>query len=315
MITGPERWTYGVEHEFADWNRNEPLPENFGIDYRDVTIVNSNGIAVDPLAKLYHRGGEIQTPPTPTAREQVALMIHLADIHDVTVNYRSNLHVHIRVPGLKDNLEALKQLQEFNAQHLPNVLPAIEPMWSIDDHERRMCKEDKVYPTTVWRKGAKRRLNRCRVSHHTIIPWARVKNQLAAKSLQEFFEAEVPRSQAGRPLWHCQPRAAVNLRQLMQTDTIEFRHWPGTLFMHQLYDAVRWCSEYLLMGLFNCKEDPMKLLKWDEWTFPQWNVYCHWMEVRYRATCHDGTNCPETIVNNIKAIESGMWDDLSGMPR
>ena len=41
---------------------------------KDNTIVNSNGVANDPLGKLCKYGGEINTKPTSTVEEQVEII-------------------------------------------------------------------------------------------------------------------------------------------------------------------------------------------------------------------------------------------------
>ena len=42
---------------------------------------------------------------------------------------------------------------------------------------------------------------------------------------------------------------------------------------------------------------------------PRFPRYEHWMENRYRATCHDGTLFKENIERNIKLILAGEFDD------
>jgi len=109
----------------------------------------------------------------------------------------------------------------------------------------------------------------------------------------------------GRPLWHFQPRAAVNLRQLRETDTIEFRHFPGTLDIAELTISFEWCAHYLECALVG--HNPINT--WVGWNgFPKFPKYVHWMECRYRATCHDGTLSKAEIVENIKLIEEGRFD-------
>ena len=63
-------WTYGCEHELADWDCNGELPTGFSRTH-DHTIVNSNGIAASPNPKHYPIGGEIITPPSNTPKLQV----------------------------------------------------------------------------------------------------------------------------------------------------------------------------------------------------------------------------------------------------
>lgn len=304
-------WTYGAEHELADWpalTLGKQLP-GFGRDTKDITCVNSNGIANDPTLRYYTLGGEINTPPSGMIAEQGAYLHQIISVYpEAKVNYRSNLHFHIRVPGLRNNLDALKRFALFNDTQLrAGILDIVEP---IDKPYRGDYPEE-----TAWR-GALRRWKRRRRSHHTILPINRLPLQLGAQTVERFFEAEVPYSRAGRPLWHAQARAAVNLRQLMETDTIEFRHFPGTLAPNKVTMAGLWCKVYTqcalewegspaninLPGEFQSAGGDFTLL-------PKFEPYVHWQEVRYRATVHDGTLSKEQIVQNIVAIEAGSFDD------
>ena len=65
-------------------------------------------------------------------------------------NHRSNLHLHVRVPGLIDNLELLKRIQFYIHILLPTVIDAVEPMETPSGegdyylaHKKR-CKRRKV---------------------------------------------------------------------------------------------------------------------------------------------------------------------------
>lgn len=288
-----KNWTYGAEHEWADWDQRQ-IPQAFGIDRDDVTIVNSNGIAADPSGKLYPYGGEINTPPTVSTHGQVQVLTYLKEhFPEATVNYRSNLHIHVRVPGLKQDLEMLKKLQAYTRDNLPAVLPLIEPI-------PRPTKEQYIDPEEY--KGAMRRYARRKKSHQTLVPAKRVELQLAATSIQEFFEFEAPFVN-GKPMWFISPRAAVNIRQLLETDTIEFRHFPGTLDEDEMLTCVEWCRDYLLAALFTEQSAfDLYVEKYKDRKFPTFPPYIHWMEVRYRQTCHDGTLTKEQIKDNIERI-------------
>lgn len=297
-----DTWTYGAEHELADWDRKVEMLEGFGVDTDDYTIVNSNGIAADPAGKLYRFGGEFNTPPTLGI---VGQLVALREIKlrwpEVKVNYRSNLHCHIRVPGLRDDLAALKKLQRYNQKWLRTALDLVEPIPEPTVRE---------YPNPEEYEGARRRYRRRKVSHHTCLTDARYERQQTARTVEDFHRLEVPATKAdGKPMWHAQPRCAVNVRQLLETDTIEFRHFPGTLEAYELRACMLWCRDYL----DNALGDQLPLMQmWDQrgylpTMFPTFPPYVHWMEVRYRATVLDGSLPRETVAANIKAIEEGRF--------
>jgi hypothetical protein len=303
----------GCEHELADISLDVKLPKGYGRDARDYTIVNSNGIANDPTGVLYRFGGEINTPPTSDSSGQVAILGDILRLMpNAKVNYRSNLHVHVRWPGLKEDLKLLKRVQSFIHMAMPRLLPLIEPIPKPDPIELLSTEEY---------KGAVRRYKRRRVSHQTLLTSRRLEEQLKAKTIDEFFRLEVPASKkTGQPMWHMQPRLCVNLRQLLQTDTVEFRHFPGTLNGNELRHCVDWCSSFLTAAIEDHRDASLGLIK----SFieggraklcPKCPPYQHWQELRYRATCHDGSLTREQIAMNIKAIEAGVFDRYGRMMR
>lgn len=299
-------WTYGAEHEWADWPLDRVLPRGFEYNRADYSIVNSTGVANDPTRRAYRFGGELNTPPTDLSGQLAVMEALKKHYPEAVVNYRSNLHIHIRVPGLRDSLKLLKRLAQYNADNLPRILPIIEPIKLVAVG----CLSDEAL------EGLARRQKRCRVSHHTVLVPARLERQLAARTTTEFFEAEVPRTAVlGKPMWHAQPRAAVNVRQLLQTDTIEFRHFPGTMDFAELNTALTWCREYLYAALID-GTDAGELYNdhFAGFRFPTFAPYYHYLENRYRATVHDGTLKLAEIRQNIGQIETGQFDEFSNYP-
>lgn len=296
MTVSMRGWTYGAEHEWADWPLSTELPAGYGRDTRDVTMVNSNGIANDPTGKLYGYGGEINTPPTSSIQGQVDCLSELKELLPTArVNYRSNLHIHIRAPGLGGDLVGLKRVQTYIHANMPRALMQIEPL-------PRPSLLDKMSDSEE-HQGALRRWRRRRVSHQTLLTKERLKRQLAARTVDEFYNLEVPQSKDGRPLWHCQPRLCVNLRQHKETDTVEFRHFPGTLDERELNVCLEWCHHFLRAALGGVPiEKLLGISAFQTECFPRFPAYCHWQEVRYRATCHDGTNSKEDIAEAIQQI-------------
>lgn len=299
-------WTYGAEHEWGDWAYNEPLPLGYGRDRNDSTIMSSNGVANDPKGLTYEYGGEINTPPTRLPEGQGAcveeLIRHWRSLRlpAPTVNHRSNLHIHVRVPGLRGDLDALKRVQKFIHEVMPTLLPIIQPLPSPGRFD---------FPGEEEWKGAKRRWRRRRVSHQTLLTPSRLAKQLGASSLEEFFSSEVPsRSLDGAPQYHLQPRLCVNLRQLRETDTVEFRHFAGTLDPNQVELAARYCGIFLECALENDKHSLFAGAPDIAEELPKFPEYNHKLELRYRATCHDGTLSRKQIEGNIDRILSGEFD-------
>lgn len=284
--------SYGAEHEWADHPLDREPPPGFGRDVKDITIVNSNGIANDPKGKAYRFGGEFNTPPTDSIEGQVGCLEQLRETYpEATINYRSNLHLHVRVPGLKEDLQALKLFQAHIHEHLPEVLanviePIPAPMVMFD-----AVPKDSLYSGTEWLEGAKRRFRRRRVSHQCFLTEKRLALQAQATTVERWFELEVPQSEAGKPLWHLQPRLCVSLRQLLQTDTIEFRHFPGTMSSNQLRVALNWVHDYTMHALEGLSIKHLAM-SYEGFNLPRFLPYHHDVECGYRATVHDGTVTP-----------------------
>jgi hypothetical protein len=298
VVLDNEAWTYGAEHEWVDWDRRLGTGE-CALDEEDITMVNSNGIAVDPRGELYPYGGEITTPPYTSVEEAVA---HTAEIVAALqpapqFNYRSNLHVHVRIPGLVGDLEALKTVLSF-------VHRTDKAAFAFVEHNPEPTRQH--YPAAEAFAGAMRRYKRRFRSHQWSTPPKAVHAQLRATTLQEFYEAEVPRRPNGTAAWHLQPRAGINLRQLLQTETIEFRHFPGTTVPEEVGAAMEWCRQYLLAAFA-----PRRVAVWEiseDWQrstpgpFSKFCLYDHWKETRYKMTVHDGSVTRAKLKENIARL-------------
>ena len=128
-----EQLSFGAELELADIDQRKGLPDSFAWDRSDPSMVNSNGIAIDPKGISYSFGGEVQTKPTIGIQKQIQGFQKIIEwFGNATVNYRSNLHIHVQVKGLSDNLRLLKRFQKIihtevkeeicNIEHIPEPL-------------------------------------------------------------------------------------------------------------------------------------------------------------------------------------------------
>ena len=297
-----KHWTFGLELEFGDWDTRQGW-EGFGRD-PEPNICNSNGIATDPTLKSYPFGGEINTPPTSTPEEQVALLRKFLKSHPRAVaTHRAGLHVHIRIPGLISHLPTLKRLQQYITQNT-DAYPLVDPLPLPTRSD--FCSAEEY-------KGAKRRQHWMRMSHWTAIPINRVEKQLQATTVKEFLDLEVPKSRAGAVLWHAQPRAAINLRQLKQTETIEFRHYSATTSPEETLTAIKWCRDYVLACLDSYPACELFQSKYARQDFPKTEPYLHWRELRWAATSIT-KHKRSVIEENIKLILEEQFDDIDNQP-
>jgi hypothetical protein len=231
------KWSYGAELELADWPIREPLADGMAIDEGEKHGVNSNGVAVDGTGELYHLGGEILTAPSTEPSGPADQMAWIKNRWpQATVNFRTGLNIHVRVPGLRDDLKRLKRLQAYIHKVMPVVLPIIDAL-PIPTAQK--------FPDPVALAGAKRDYLRCKKNHHSLLPEWRHTLQRKARTPKEFFEAEAIHAETGKVHWAIVLRACVNLRQLLQTDTVEFRHFPGSASPEEIFNATLWCKTFI----------------------------------------------------------------------
>lgn len=300
--------TYGVELEFGNVWRNSPLPQGAGWSDKDNTCVSSTGIANDPKGVLYEFGGEINTKPTRTINEQLE---HIQDILNTLegpkpiVNYRSNLHIHIRVPGLKDDLQACKKLLGYIHTNQQEAFDIVE----------KIPVADKNLPKEVYKWAKKRETRRYR-SHQYQLPMDRINEMMNAKTVQEFYEGHAPLTNKGTRMWYFSPRAGINLRQMWEeTNTIEFRHFPGTLDIREIRSALLWCSSFLMYAL-EFGNSPREMYQdfledEEDIKFPEFAEYEYETEQCYQFTNFD-TNSRNIVADRLKKLRERIdIDDLS----
>ncbi|MCR4301828.1 MAG: hypothetical protein NUV51_09480 [Sulfuricaulis sp.] len=220
-------WSVGCELELSDVRRDTPLPGRSTWDRKDYTMVNSNGVANDPLGKTWPFGGEINVEPTGTIDDQINVIdaVLRACRPAPAANYRSNLHFHVHVPGLADNVELVKRAMAYTPP-----FELIDPLPPNTDNTR-------------WKRR--------RQSHHTVLnekQWARVN---AATTPEELRRAHAPTDRKGRPQYQLVQRCGVNFLSLWDhpPQTVEFRHFCLELDLDKVRNALMWCVEYLETAL------------------------------------------------------------------
>jgi hypothetical protein len=271
--------TFGAELEFADVLYGQPLPEGSAWNREDGSIVNSNGIANCPRGKLWQYGGEINTLPTNTADEQVQVFKDIIEILDPkpVINYRCNLHIHVGMRGLRNDLAALKKLLIYIHVWQYTIFQMIDPIPEpiLSD-----------YPDKSAFRGARKRYRRRGRSHQTMLTTPRMSKMLNAKTTEEFYLAHFKLSKKGKPLKHLHQRCGINLCSLWENDeTIEFRHFPGTTDPEEFRTAVTWCEAFLKNAITHqLSPDHLLAITMDDPKFPTFRQYEHELEKGYQKT-------------------------------
>lgn len=283
-------WTFGVEYEYADILMDNPLPEGMSWNNKDYSIVSSTGIANDPKGKIYRKGAEINTAPTDTYREQLSMFESLMGLHpEANPSYRTNLHLHIHVPGLSQDLDSLKRLLSFVDANQSEVYRLVDPIPEPEEQDTQAAKD-----------GAKKRWKRRHVSHQYKVPESRVPNILGADTVEEFLAAHAPTGKDGSPLWGLTTRAGINLLQLKETDTVEFRHFTCTRSVQEMDSCFAWVEGFMKAALEGGTIE--ELYNSREWYFPKFLPYNHSQEIGYQWTNFD-KNTRKVVKERIEELE------------
>lgn len=216
MSLGFKKATIGCELELGDIDTKIKIPTSLGRwDYHDSSVMNSNGTANDPKRILNRYGGEIQVVPASSASELVERVLEIYSLFPKRdMNFTTNLHVHVRIPGLIDDLKSLKKIASYLNLYGKQFFGLIDPIPKPHFGD---------YHSNLEYLGARARFNRRRRSHHTLPSSAVYKKLMEASTPTQFHLAFAPVDRKGRPQWHLVTRAGVNLAHLWKNDCVEFR--------------------------------------------------------------------------------------------
>ena len=257
----PKDWTWGTELEWGDIRKDVEVPPELGIwDWSEVGIINIRppyaGLAADPQGKEPPVGGEINVRPSLTIEGQIQKIDALKKLFEdhgcpPTVSNVNGLHFHTFVPGLTEDIEALKRLIAYNKKWAKALSEAIYG-FQKDPRMKRT-------------KSATRRL-----SNRTLLmpDWMADNIINMAEDFEDFIRIHCCGKDGvsrGRPF-----RYHVNTYQLKHIGTIEWRGPGATLDLDQIRDLMQVIEAYLFAAL-NDGQDFPDILASREWDFPQFS--------------------------------------------
>lgn len=247
--------TVGLELEWADVDRHAEIPEQYGKwSCEDYSIVNSDGHANCPTGTNWRWGGEINTRPTRYAWEQGRIVRELRDYLRPTVNWKCNLHVHVRhdeFDVITRDVELLKRLarwmrdqEEFVYSQVSRIRVPVthdfEPGgWQYNEEVSL------EYSVNEQVKGAMKRYRRNLGSHQHRLSDERFAEMMLATTPEEFKNAHASPTTSGGRAWHIAKRPGMNMRSLWKHGTIEFRHFFGTDNLVVAESSARWCQAFV----------------------------------------------------------------------
>ena len=277
MNYNSKNFTWGYELEFGDISRSILIPEHLGKwEFAETDIVNLRapyrGLACDPLGIEPPVGGEINTKPTVTWEEQVDRIFQIVELfrnqgEEPTASCVNHGHLHVYVPGLKDDIDALKRLTKYirDNQHV-----VIDRCYQYRIHQdMASTKTAKTY--LKWDGGRP-------------MPDYMANNILTlANNFEDFIKLHAAGKDGvsmGRPFRH-----AINTYCMKHTGTIEFRCFRSSIIRKEIEDSFRFVEKFMDAALNGGQEIDEIFLEGD-YTFPKFE-YDHEMYVAWENTKYD----------------------------
>jgi hypothetical protein len=269
-------FTYGFEVEWGDIDRTLVIPEHLGKwEYSETDIVNKRppyeNVCADPQGLVPNMGGEINTVPTKTWQEQVAKIAELRNWFieqgcPPTSNSISHSHIHIHIPGLKDDIDALKKLTNYinaNQEETITIAGGFDESINLKPY-----KGAKMY----FKYDGGRRIPQYIVDNI---------NNLATDfdSFIKLHAAGKDGISMGRPF-----RYGINMYSLKHTNTIEFRFFRNTISIHKLFDCFKFVEEFIDAAL-NTGKTVKEIMAEQNYDFPEFyfdeNEFNGWLTTKY----------------------------------
>lgn len=270
------KFTYGAEIEWGDVDRRLTIPSNLGKwEFSETDIVNQNApyyaVASDPLGTDPPFGGEINTMPSKTWREQVQTIGKLYDFfvkngNTPTASPVSHTHVHVYVPGLKQDIAALKRLTAYIKENQEYSIKRIHQY-----KEHYLMKDTKTARTYLkWDCG------------RPMPDWMCDNIINLATDFDHFIKLHAAGKDGvsmGRPF-----RYAFNTYCMKHIGTIEFRFFRNTVKKEEFESCFRFAEEFIDAALNN-GPNVQEIIARSEWYFPPF-VYDHDLYVGWENTKH-----------------------------
>jgi hypothetical protein len=225
-------------------------------------------MACDPLGIEPPVGGEINTKPTNTWQEQVDRIMEIKSLFDhPTASCVNHGHLHVYVPGLKNDIPALKKLVRYirNNQHI-----VIDKCYQFRVHQdMSMSKTAKTY--LKWDGGRPMPDYMCNNIFNL------------AENFEHFIRLHAAGKDGvsmGRPF-----RYAINTYCMKHTGTIEFRCFRSSIDRKEISDSFRFVEKFMEAAL-NGGPDADEILFEGDYIFPKFE-YDHEMYVAWEKTKYD----------------------------
>lgn len=256
-----ETFTWGFEVEWGDINRNLVIPNHLGEwEYAETDILNLRepykNIACDPQGVEPPVGGEINTRPTSTWQKQVQIIQELKEFFiendcEPTACCTAHGHVHVRVPGLTEDIESLKKLVSYIKRNQAMVVDRCGMY--VDTPDIKKAKGSKMY---------------MKYDGGRLMPDYMCENIInLATDFEHFIKLHAAGKDGismGRPF-----RYAINTYCLKHTGTIEFRCFRASTDTNKIADQFRFVEMFIDAAL-NDGPDVEDIFMENDFRFPEY---------------------------------------------
>lgn len=295
MNYNKQTFTYGYEIEWGDIDRRVEIPAHLGKwEHAETDIVNLHEpfkyVACDPLGLDPYMGGEINTMPTATWQEQVDRIIELRNYFVSKGSHPSagcvnHGHLHVYVPGLKNDISALKRLIAYIKA---NQADTIEACYGYYDSQ--------------YMKGSKNAKTYLKYDGGRAMPDYMCDNIInLATDFDHFIKLHAAGKDGvsmGRPF-----RYAINTYCMKHTGTIEFRCFRSSVKREEIESQFKFAERFIDAAL-NDGQSVREILASDTFTFPPFYFdkleYDGWEKTKYDKS--RGTKVRE--YNEVKEVRS-----------
>lgn len=277
-----KKLSFGCELEWSDIDRKVDIPKELGswegpkiAGYymgSEIDIVNTKGDwkghGTDPLCINCPVGGEIHTQPSNTIDSQMYRIMRIMDLFNtVSVACPNHGHIHVAIPGIKQDLVALKNLFRYTKKNELSMMKACCG-YTREDYDKIMNADLDGWVKSYLTMGDGKQIN----------PGIYEKVE-KAKDISEILEL-LKNTKAIDYDWvtgkgtvtENSHRTCLNLFNLVKGETVEFRIFRASINPVEIYSSLVFAKRYIEEALKGDEGKPVtEILKEGNFKFAPLN--------------------------------------------